>query len=87
MHAFDVTFFALPAACPHPGVTKKQNKKHVSKKAVINLLVRSKMASKSTSNMQHLHRDPHQPLAMNILNVCGTTPGPSTFNSNLFAIT
>jgi hypothetical protein len=31
MHVFDVTFFALPAACPCPGVKKKQNKKHISK--------------------------------------------------------
>jgi hypothetical protein len=30
------------------------------------------------SNMQHLHRDPHQPLATNILNICSTMPGPST---------
>jgi hypothetical protein len=54
MHAFDVTFFILPAACPCPGVKKKQNKKHVSKKAVINLLARSKMASKSTSRQKLL---------------------------------
>jgi hypothetical protein len=54
MRTFDVTFFALPAACPHPGVKKKQNKKHISKKAVVNLLMRSKMASKSTSRQKLL---------------------------------
>jgi hypothetical protein len=54
MHSFDVTFFALPAACPCPEVKKKQNKKHVSKKAVVNLLARSKMASKSTSRQKLL---------------------------------
>ena len=35
----------------------------------------------NTPKMQHFQSDAYQPLSMNILNVCGTTPGagPSTF--------
>ena len=35
----------------------------------------------NTPKMQHFQSDAYQPLSMNILNICGTTPGvgPSTF--------